>query len=60
MRGPHPFGQTTREYKSGERRKIVEAGYRIILNVGDQMSDLTGSPRAELSVKLPNPFYYIP
>jgi len=60
MRGPHPSGQTTAEYKSGERRKIVEAGYRIVLNVGDQMSDLTGSPHAELSVKLPNPFYYIP
>jgi 5'-nucleotidase (lipoprotein e(P4) family) len=60
LRGPHPSGQTTREYKSGERRRIVEAGYRIILNVGDQMSDLTGSPQAELSVKLPNPFYYIP
>jgi predicted secreted acid phosphatase len=47
-------------YKSGERAKIVAAGYRIILNVGDQMSDLNGNPQAELSVKLPNPFYYLP
>jgi predicted secreted acid phosphatase len=60
VRGPHPSGQTVAEYKSGERKKIVDAGYHIILNVGDQMSDLTGSPQAELSVKLPNPFYYIP
>jgi len=60
VRGPHPSGQTTVEYKSGERKKIVAAGYHIILNVGDQLSDLTGNPRAELSVKLPNPFYYIP
>ena len=50
----------TVEYKSGERKKIVDAGYKIILNVGDQMSDLNGAPQAELSVKLPNPFYYIP
>lgn len=60
LRGLHPAGQTTTEYKSGERKKIVDAGYRIVLNVGDQMSDLNGTPRGELSVKLPNPFYYIP
>ena len=52
--------RSTAEYKSGERKKIVDAGYRIILNVGDQRSDLAGSPQAEVSVKLPNPFYYIP
>jgi acid phosphatase len=60
LRGPHPKQQSTTEYKSGERGKIVDAGYRIILNVGDQLSDLNGNPQAERSVKLPNPFYYIP
>jgi acid phosphatase len=60
LRGPHPPTQKVAEYKSGERAKIVAAGYHIILNVGDQMSDLNGNPQAELSVKLPNPFYYIP
>jgi acid phosphatase len=50
----------TADYKSEERKKIVDAGYRIILNVGDQWSDLNGSSRAEVSVKLPNPFYYLP
>jgi acid phosphatase len=60
LRGPHPKQQSTAEFKSGERRKIVEAGYSIILNVGDQLSDLNGNPQAERSVKLPNPFYYIP
>lgn len=60
LRGPHPKEQSTTEYKSGERKKIVDAGYQIILNVGDQLSDLNGSPPAERSVKLPNPFYYIP
>jgi acid phosphatase len=51
---------TTVEYKSQERKKIVDAGYRIVMNVGDQWSDLNGEPRAEISVKLPNPFYYLP
>jgi acid phosphatase len=60
LRGPHPKQQSTTEFKSGERRKIVDAGYRIILNLGDQLSDLNGNPQAERSVKLPNPFYYIP
>jgi acid phosphatase len=52
--------EATIAYKSGARKTIADAGYRIILNVGDQFSDLKGAPTAELSVKLPNPFYYIP
>jgi acid phosphatase len=56
----HPASQTVTEYKSGERGKIVSEGYHIILNVGDQFSDLNGTPGAEKSIKLPNPFYYIP
>jgi acid phosphatase len=51
---------STMEYKSEERKKIVDAGYRIVMSVGDQWSDLNGKPRAEISVKLPNPFYYLP
>jgi len=60
LRGPHPKDESTTTYKSGERRKIVDAGYTIILNIGDQLSDLNGRPQAEYSVKLPNPFYFIP
>jgi 5'-nucleotidase (lipoprotein e(P4) family) len=60
LRGPHPKDESTTTYKSGERRKIVDAGYTIILNIGDQLSDLNGRPQAEYSVKLPNPFYLIP
>jgi predicted secreted acid phosphatase len=56
----HPKDQTVSQYKSGDRAEIVAKGYRIILNVGDQMSDLVGEPQAEHSVKLPNPFYLIP
>jgi acid phosphatase len=46
-------------FKSSARRHIADEGYHIILNVGDQLSDLNGEPAAELSVKLPNPFYFI-
>jgi acid phosphatase len=47
-------------YKSQRRKKIVADGYRLILSVGDQWSDLNGEPKAEVSVKLPNPFYFLP
>jgi hypothetical protein len=47
-------------FKSGERRLIAADGYRIVLSVGDQWSDLLGEPAADVSVKLPNPFYFIP
>lgn len=50
----------TIEYKAGERERIVRRGYRILLSLGDQWSDLLGEPHAELSIKLPNPFYFIP
>jgi hypothetical protein len=49
----------TTTFKSAARAEIAKH-YRIILNVGDQWSDLNGTPRAEISVKLPNPFYYLP
>jgi predicted secreted acid phosphatase len=60
LRAPHPKEQTTTQYKSAERRKIVNAGYKIILNIGDQISDLNGPAQAERSIKLPDPFYLIP
>lgn len=47
-------------FKSQERRLIAADGYRIIMSVGDQWSDLLGDPQADVSVKLPNPFYFIP
>lgn len=56
----HPKMQTVTEFKSGDRARIVANGYRIVLNVGDQLSDLAGAPQADHSVKLPNPFYFIP
>ena len=57
---PASTGNTTIVgYKSGERAKIAAQGYSIILNVGDQQSDLDGG-YAERTYKLPNPFYYLP
>jgi predicted secreted acid phosphatase len=47
------------EQKAAERKKLVEQGYTIAVNVGDQMSDLDGG-FAERTYKLPNPFYFVP
>ena len=46
-------------FKALARRKLVEQGYVIVLNMGDQQSDLAGG-YAERTFKLPNPFYLIP
>ncbi len=47
------------KFKSSARSKIVQQGYTIVLNMGDQQSDLAGG-YAERTFKVPNPFYYIP
>lgn len=50
----------TIEYKSGERARIEsELGFTILVNVGDQDSDLAGG-HARKAFKLPNPMYFIP
>jgi acid phosphatase len=59
MREAGQAGLTALAYKSAARREIVRHGYRIVLNVGDQWSDLQGIPEAEYSVKYPNPYYFI-
>lgn len=46
-------------FKSGARKEIEASGYTIVVNVGDQYSDLAGG-YAERIFKLPNPFYFIP
>jgi hypothetical protein len=46
-------------FKSGARKEIEEKGHTIIVNVGDQYSDLAGG-YSERVFKLPDPFYYIP
>lgn len=57
---PDPLStQSAVEFKAPERKKLVDEGYTIIVNMGDQMSDLEGG-FAERTYKLPNPFYLVP
>jgi len=56
---PAGFAGTTVAYKAGARKAIEDQGYNILATVGDQYSDLAGG-YADLAVKLPNPFYYLP
>ncbi|KAL8252621.1 hypothetical protein R6Q59_036314 [Mikania micrantha] len=53
-------GQSGIVYKSEMRRKLVEEGYRIRGNVGDQWSDLHGEFVGDRTFKLPNPMYFVP
>lgn len=46
-------------FKSSIRQSIVQKGYTIIANIGDQYSDLKGG-FSEKTFKLPNPFYHLP
>ena len=57
-----PEGRTfesAADFKAPERRKLAEQGYTIIVNMGDQESDLRGG-YAEKTFKLPNPVYFLP
>lgn len=55
---PADFAEPTRGFKIDARRKLTAEGYLIILNIGDQHSDLVGG-YAERTFKLPNPFYIV-
>jgi HAD superfamily, subfamily IIIB (Acid phosphatase) len=59
LRNNEELTMDTTYYKSSERARIA-VDHRIILSVGDQWSDLNSTPSAEISVKLPNPFYFLP
>jgi acid phosphatase len=56
MRADGPRRRTNAEYKLRARRRIAALGYRIVVNVGDQASDLGGGG-AQRGFKLPNPMY---
>jgi acid phosphatase len=58
MRSDGGKQEPARIYKSHQRQLIADKGYRIVLNIGDQASDLAGCC-AERTFKLPNPFYLI-
>jgi predicted secreted acid phosphatase len=46
-------------YKTSSRRVIEQNGYTILVNIGDQNSDLTGG-YSERDFKLPNHMYFVP
>ena len=46
------------EFKSAYRKAIEDMGFHIVLNIGDQVSDLLGGYSQEC-IKLPNKMYFI-
>ncbi|PON62481.1 Acid phosphatase [Parasponia andersonii] len=59
LRGPSDQRKPAIVYKSEKRSDLVNEGYTIHGNSGDQWSDLMGFAIAQRSFKLPNPMYYI-
>ena len=51
--------ETTESFKASHRRRLSQAGYRILVNLGDQDSDFGGG-FSEACFKLPNPLYWVP
>src|SRR5215472_1447714 len=58
MREPDSSGGVA-DYKTSKRIDVESHGFVIIASVGDQKSDLAGG-HAEMTFKVPNPFYFIP
>ncbi|XP_062186464.1 acid phosphatase 1-like [Phragmites australis] len=59
-RGAGYRGQSSVAFKSAVRKQLVEEGYRIRGNVGDQWSDLQGDCVGDRVFKVPNPMYFVP
>jgi acid phosphatase len=59
LQPPNSNFEHAADFKAPERQRIAERGYTIILNMGDQQSDLEGG-YAERTFKLPNPVYLLP
>mmetsp|Transcript_5419 Transcript_5419/g.15520 ORF Transcript_5419/g.15520 Transcript_5419/m.15520 type:complete len:500 (+) Transcript_5419:209-1708(+) len=59
LRGDQDRTTSATVYKGGRRRMLQDAGWTLVASFGDQFSDLSGDPVVEISVKLPNPVYYI-
>ncbi|XP_010517161.1 PREDICTED: acid phosphatase 1-like [Camelina sativa] len=52
--------QSAITYKTRIRKEMMEQGYRIWGNVGDQWSDLQGEYSGDRTFKIPNPMYFVP
>eukprot|EP01018_Ginkgo_biloba_P026646 Gb_19056 [translate_table: standard] len=59
LRGNKDYGLTMVEYATKKRKELVSDGFRILGNVGDQWSEITGNFTGQRTFKLPNPMYYI-
>jgi predicted secreted acid phosphatase len=55
---PEGASGSRRQVKSACRRRIMESGYDIIVNIGDQVDDISGG-FARHALLVPNPFYTI-
>jgi acid phosphatase len=53
---PDKLKSTAAAYKTTERARLESQGRKIVANLGDQVSDLSGG-FAEKTFKLPDPFY---
>lgn len=54
----HHGGSPAEEYKTAVRKNIENMGFKIIVNIGDQYSDLAGGYSVDCE-KLPNKMYFI-
>ena len=59
MRPDNNFLQPAAAFKASVRKQLETNSYEIVLDVGDQYSDLIGG-YADYTVKLPNPYYFVP
>jgi acid phosphatase len=53
-----PLFPNVNMYKVAARWSLVQRGYQIVLNMGDQASDVRGG-YADKTIQLPNPFYTV-
>ena len=58
VRTPPEYETSAADYKSKKRTELVQNGYNIVGDVGDQHSDLTG-PYHGIQIKIPNYQYIV-
>lgn len=59
LRAPAEAKLSAQDYKSQRRRQLEQAGWNIMLSIGDQPSDMLGGS-TDAGFLLPNPMYLIP
>ena len=59
MRPNADLGKPAAGYKAAARKAIQKRGYKILVNIGDQGSDLSGGSSVK-RFKVPNPMYFTP